>query len=83
MSKAPHQLHDDFPEYAATITALKTQDTHFARLLAEYAEANDQIHLAETNVTPMDDLAIIELRKQRSALKDELFALLKAAQPAG
>ncbi|OWU85161.1 hypothetical protein ATO6_08970 [Oceanicola sp. 22II-s10i] len=81
MAHAPHELHEDFPGYAETITALKTSDAHFARIAAEYHEVNSTIHRAETNVEPMDDLAIIELRKDRARLKDEIFAALKAAQP--
>jgi len=81
MSNTPHDLHAEFPEFAAAIGPLKASDTHFARLAAEYAEVNDRIHRAETNIEPMEDLAMIDLRKQRGALKDEIYVLLKKAQP--
>ncbi|MGR3323154.1 MAG: YdcH family protein [Pseudooceanicola sp.] len=81
MSNTPHDLHSEFPEFADAITALKTSDAHFARLAEEYHEVNDTIHRAETNVEPMEDLAMIDLRKTRGRLKDEIFAALKAGQP--
>ena len=32
MSHVAHELHDEFPEKAATIHTLKTSNAHFARL---------------------------------------------------
>ncbi len=81
MSHTPHELHAEFPDYAETISALKAKDAHFARLAAEYHEVNSDIHRGETNVEPVEDLAMIEMRKKRGRLKDEIFAALKAAQP--
>ncbi|WP_375691059.1 YdcH family protein [Pseudooceanicola sp. LIPI14-2-Ac024] len=81
MSNTPHDLHQEFPELADRITVLKTSDAHFARLAAEYHEVNDTIHRAETNVAPMEDLAMIDLRKDRGRLRDAIYAALKAAQP--
>ena len=81
MANTPHELHEDFPDYAAAIAVLKQVDDHFARLADQYHDLNRQIHRAETNIEPMDDLAMIELRKQRGALKDSLYAALRATQP--
>lgn len=81
MSNTPHDLHAEFPEYAEAITALKTSDSRFARLAAQYHEVNDMIHRAETNIDPMEDLAMIDLRKTRGRLRDDIYAALKAAQP--
>ena len=82
MSHTPHQLPDEFPEFAKTLQALKQVDAHFAKLVDQYDEANQKIHLAETNVTPMDDIGIIELRKERMALKDDIAARLKSSAEA-
>lgn len=79
MSNTPHELSADFPELADKISAMKMSDTHFARLLEEYHALNRQVHRAETDVEPMDDLAQAELRKNRMALKDELYQMLTAA----
>lgn len=74
----PHELAEEFPEYAEKMHALKASDTHFAKLADEYHELNRQVHRAETNVEPMEQLAEEQLRKQRAALKDQIYALLRA-----
>jgi uncharacterized protein YdcH (DUF465 family) len=79
MKNTPHELHEEFPEYAEQIHALKVSDAHFAKLFEEYHEVNRAVHRAETDVEPVSDEHMVELRKQRMTLKDELFALLKAA----
>ena len=76
MSHVPHELAEDFPEMAGQISALRQTDAHFAKLADEYHEINRQVHRAETNVEPMEQLAEEQLRKQRAALKDELYRLL-------
>ncbi|KRS12293.1 hypothetical protein XM53_11640 [Roseovarius atlanticus] len=78
MSHTPHELHDDFPDMADRISALKISDAHFARLMEEYHTVNRQVHAAETNVTPVSPAAETDLRKTRARLKDELYAILTA-----
>lgn len=80
MSNTPHELAEDFPEHAELIGSLKQSDAHFAGLAENYHTLNRQLHRVETNVEPMDDLAIVELRKKRMALKDELYAMLSGAE---
>ncbi len=76
MSHTPHELHDDFPEHAERIRALKTSNPHFAKLMEDYHELNRAVHRAETNVEPTEELHEVELRKKRAALKDELYRML-------
>lgn len=78
MSNTPHQLAADFPELSGKITELKAADSHFAALAEAYNALNDEVHLAETDVHPMEDLALAELRKKRMHLKDEIYRLLTA-----
>lgn len=78
MSHTPHELHEEFPEFAEKLTNLKQKNSHFARVAEEYHEVNRQIHSAESLVEPMDDLAEQELRKARARLKDEIYHLLSA-----
>ncbi len=80
MSNTPHTLAEEFPDQAETIHRLKVSDAHFARLLAEYDDVNDQIHLAETNVKPMDHFAEEDLRKRRLKIKDAIGDALAAAK---
>jgi uncharacterized protein YdcH (DUF465 family) len=79
MTHTPHELHEEFPEHAARITELKTSDPHFARLMEEYHEVNREVHRAETNVEPVEELHEVDLRKKRTHLKDELYRMLSAA----
>ncbi|MEB8386789.1 DUF465 domain-containing protein [Rhodobacteraceae bacterium KMM 6894] len=78
MTHTPHELHEEFPELADKITEMKTSDAHFAKLADEYHEVNRAVHRAETNVEPVEELAEVQMRKQRSALKDEIYRLLTA-----
>ena len=79
MSHTPHELAEEFPEYIEKISELKQSDAHFQRLFDEYHEINRAVHRAETKVEPMDDLAEVDMRKKRGALKDELYRLLTQA----
>jgi len=78
MSNTPHTLHDEFPGAAEKMTALKTSDAHFARLLIDYDAVNDKVHRAETRLDLMTDGEEETLRKTRSHLKDQIAAALRA-----
>ena len=71
MSNTPHELHEEFPEYAQRIHDLKTKNGHFLRLAEEYHEINRAVHRAETNVEPVDQFTEEEMRKKRLALTSE------------
>jgi uncharacterized protein YdcH (DUF465 family) len=79
MSNTPHTLQDEFPHQLEKLHALKVSNVHFARLLDEYDAANDRVHRAESMVEPMDQLAEIDLRKQRARIKDEIARMLGQA----
>jgi uncharacterized protein len=79
MKNTPHELHEEFPEYAERMHALKTSDAHFARLFEDYHEVNRAVHRAETDVEPTSDEHMEEMRKRRLLLKDELYAILSAS----
>ena len=78
MSHTPHELAEEFPEHAEKMHNLKTSDAHFAKLFDEYHTINRQVHRAETNVEPLEELFETDLRKQRAALKDEIYRYLSA-----
>lgn len=78
MSHTPHELAEEFPEHVEQMHALKTNDAHFAKLFDEYHEVNRAVHRAETDVEPTDDLHMQEMRRQRLALKDEIWSILSA-----
>ena len=78
MANTPHELHEEFPNRADKIHELKTNDTHFSKLYDEYHEINRKVHAAETDIKPTSDEHLADLRKERLALKDQLFAMLTA-----
>lgn len=78
MSDTPHTLAEEFPDQVDLIHKLKTSDKHFARLLEEYDEVNDQVHLAETNIQPMENFEEEKLRKRRLQIKDAIATALRA-----
>lgn len=78
MSLENHSLHNEFPEFSAAISELKTSDAHFARLFNDYDSVEHQVHKIETGVENTSDDYLEELKKRRLFLKDELYGLLKA-----
>ena len=78
MSHTPHELAEEFPEYVEKMSRLKQSDAHFAKLVDSYHEINRTVHRAETNVEPVGSTTETDLRKQRGALKDEIWTYLKA-----
>lgn len=81
MSDTPHKLVDEFPDQLAQIRRLKAVDGHFARICDLYDRVNHDIHLAETDIEPADDVRITEMRKKRLKLKDEIYGMLVRAEP--
>ncbi len=79
MTHVPHELAEEFPHLQEEIHALKARDGHFARLFDEYHTLNRAIHRAETNVEPTDDYHMLDMRKTRLRLKDEIAAALTLA----
>lgn len=79
MSNTPHELAAEFPEKAEVISQLKQSDAHFAKLADDYHDVNRAVHRAETNVQPVEELAEVELRKKRGALKDQIWDILAKA----
>ena len=77
MSHVPHELHEEFPEFAARIHELKVSNAHFTNLADRYHEVNRAIHRMETEVEPVADETLEEMKKQRLHLKDEIFKMLQ------
>lgn len=77
---APHAVHEEYPNDAARIHALKVSNARFARLLEEYDSVNDEVENAAARIEPTDELRETELRKQRARLKDEIARMLAAEQ---
>ena len=78
MSHTPHELAEDFPDLADRIHELKQDNAHVARLLESYHTLNRDVHRAETRVEPVSEETEAQMRRERSALKDELYGMLTA-----
>ena len=76
MSHTPHELAEEFPEFVALMHDLREKDAHFAGLSDKYHTINRAVHRAETNVEPTADAHLVEMRKERMHLKDEIYGLL-------
>ncbi|WP_421736561.1 YdcH family protein [Caulobacter sp.] len=76
MSNTPHELHEEFPQDADRIHALKTSDAHFAKLVDGYHEINRAVHRMETNIEAVADAVLEDFKKQRLELKDKIASAL-------
>jgi len=83
MTHTPHELSEAFPEDADTIHLLKTKDQHFARMADEYHRLNRAIHRAETDIEPVADFTLEDMKKERLRLLDEIAVQLKSAPTNG
>ena len=77
MTLESHDLHSEFPEYNELIHSLKESDSHFRRLFDEYHEATKEIERIEAEGGNTSDEHLEACKKNRLALKDELFAILQ------
>ncbi len=78
MTVEPHDLAHEFPEYKAQIHELKLGNAHFSKLFEAYHATNKEIHRIEVNIETTSDEYLEGLKKQRLALKDEIFGILLA-----
>ena len=71
-----------FPEYRDLITKLKTEDARFERLFDKHNELDQKIKNMEARIEPATDIEIDVLKKEKLALKDELYQILRKANAA-
>ena len=68
-----------FPEYRDLSSKLTTQDHPFRRLFDEHNALDEKITEMEKREIPVPDDEIEMLKKQKLALKDELYQILRKA----
>jgi uncharacterized protein YdcH (DUF465 family) len=71
-----------FPEYRDLITQLKTTDRHFLGLFNKHNELDQRIKNMESNIEHATGVEIETLKKEKLALKDELYQILRKASQA-
>lgn len=80
MSIEHHDLIHELPEYREQIHNLKMSDAHFAKLFEEYHDVTKQVERMEAEIEPATTQREEQLKIKRLHLKDQLYAMLKAAQ---
>lgn len=76
MSHTPNELSDIFPDKADKIHELKAENPLFANMFDKYHDLTREIHRGETDVEPMDDFHLEDLRKERLRLLDNISPFL-------
>lgn len=71
-----------FPEYRDLISRLKTDDAHFHRLFEKHNQLDHEIKNLEASSGPSASVEIESKKKEKLALKDELYVILKKADGA-
>lgn len=79
MIENPHTLPEQFPEKAEALAQLASSDPAFAELARSYDALSVEIYRGETNVEPMDDFRLENLKKKRLSLLDDIATRLAAA----
>jgi uncharacterized protein YdcH (DUF465 family) len=77
-----HTIGEEFPEYKEQIHTLKTSNAHFQSLLTKWEEIDKKIARAESRIELMSEEEEEQLRRNRLALKDEIYAMLSDAAKA-
>ena len=81
MSNSSCERSQDHSEHGARMRRIGEEDGHFARLFKEYRAMNLAVLRAESNDESSDSFRIIEMRKKRLELKDEIYGMLAASEP--
>ena len=68
-----------FPEYRDLITQLKTTDRHFLNLFDRHNELDQKIKNIEAHIEHATHEEIEMLKKEKLALKDQLYTVLRKA----
>lgn len=74
-----HDLRHEFPEFVDRIHDLKTSNDEFRALFDQYHELDREIRRMEEEIEPTSDDVLEEKKKLRLKLKDDLYAMLRAA----
>ena len=68
-----------FPEFRERITQLKGTDAHFTRLFDKHNELDQKIKNMESHIEGGSPVEIENLKKEKLALKDQIYQILKKA----
>ena len=71
-----------FHEFRDLISELKTSDRYFQGLFEKHNALDQKIKNMESGIEPATNLGIEALKKEKLALKDELYQILRKADAA-
>ena len=60
------------------VDKLMNQNIEFRRLFNKHQELDKQVHEAEIGLHPMEDLALVQLKKEKLWAKDQLARMLES-----
>jgi len=63
-------------EYKNEIHELKQSDAHFAKIFEKHNALDNEIEHAENGDTPLTDIALETLKKEKLLLKDEAYKMI-------
>ncbi len=68
-----HSFYKDFPKYHDVIDKLKQEDADFLEQINHYDALDKDIRKLELKDSPIADDEMLQLKHQRSVLKDALY----------
>ncbi|AJR06495.1 DUF465 domain-containing protein [Photobacterium gaetbulicola] len=71
-----HSLLSEFPQFKDTIFSLSANNEVFAKDALKYDALDKEIRELELSGSPIDDVAMHDLKHQRAELKDSLHQRL-------
>lgn len=74
-----HDLAHEFPELKERIHELKTRDDRFHRQFERYDSVTKEIERLEKEGVPVSDSTMEDKKKERLALKDDLYQMLTSS----
>ena len=77
MFNETHELAHEFPEFKEQIHTLKAENAHFMKLYNAYQDVTERVSRMEKEIETVSDVVMEVAKKERLALKDQLFAMLK------
>lgn len=70
-----------FSEYREEIELLRASDKNFSRLCDKHSALDTEVRTLLDRKSPSLQLEIEQLKKQKLAVKEEIYALLQEAKP--
>ncbi|MDJ7444786.1 YdcH family protein [Salmonella enterica] len=69
-----------FPEFSELISRLKKEDAHFSVLFQRHNELDHEVSREEARPAP-DDMRLMEIKREKLHLKDEMYRILRSYTP--